>query len=113
MPAGDPPSRVGRLLYGGVLAYMAVDGFRNNETRVDVARSRGVPLPEVLVPAATALLLVANLGPGARRTVPAGLAVYGRGGRRCRRCGDTIARAVTPADGRVTYWCPGCQRLLE
>lgn len=41
---------------------MAIDGFRNNEKRVEIARSQGVPLPEVLVPAATAWLLVANVG---------------------------------------------------
>jgi endonuclease-8 len=37
--------------------------------------------------------------------------VYGRGGRRCRRCGTTIQRADqgTGAEGRVTYWCPHCQ----
>ena len=58
----DPPSPLGRFLYSGVLAYMAIDGFRNNEKRVEIARSQGVPVPEVAVPAATALLLVANLG---------------------------------------------------
>lgn len=62
MAETGPPSTVGRLLYGGVLAYMAVDGFRNNETRVDIARSKGVPVPEVVVPVVTGMLLVANLG---------------------------------------------------
>lgn len=57
-----PLSTVGRILYSGILAYMAIDGFKNNEKRVEVARSSGVPMPEVLVPAATALLLVANVG---------------------------------------------------
>lgn len=41
---------------------MAVDGFENNEKRVEVARSKGVPAPEILVPFVTAVLLVANLG---------------------------------------------------
>ena len=37
-----------------------------------------------------------------------GLAVYGRNGQRCRRCGDTIE--VRRAEyGRLLYWCPGCQ----
>lgn len=58
----SPPSRLGRLLYSGILAYMAVDGFKHNETRVNVARERGVPLPEVLVPLVTTLLFAANLG---------------------------------------------------
>jgi len=57
-----PPSTLGRLLYGGVLAYMAVDGFKHNETRVEIADSKGVPVPELLVPLATTMLLVANLG---------------------------------------------------
>jgi len=60
--AADPPHPLGRLLYGGVLAYMAYDGFKHNEGRVEAARSKGVPVPEVLVPAVTAMLLVANLG---------------------------------------------------
>jgi uncharacterized membrane protein YphA (DoxX/SURF4 family) len=61
-PADDAPSLLGRALYSGVLAYMAIDGFRNNEKRVEIARKKGVPVPEVAVPAATALLFVANVG---------------------------------------------------
>ncbi|WP_306061813.1 DoxX family protein [Natronococcus wangiae] len=61
-PTATPPSRLARLLYGGILAYMAVDGFLNNDKRVEIAREKGVPAPEVLVPLATAKLLVANLG---------------------------------------------------
>lgn len=61
-PAADAPSLLGRALYSGILAYMAIDGFRNNEKRVDIARSKGVPLPELAVPFVTAMLLVANLG---------------------------------------------------
>lgn len=34
--------------------------------------------------------------------------VYGRGGKRCLRCGSAIRRHA-PTDERVTYWCPGCQ----
>lgn len=60
--SNGPPSALGRLLYSGILAYMAIDGFRNNEKRVEVARSRGVPVPDVLVPLATGLLLIANVG---------------------------------------------------
>ena len=57
-----PPSTLGRLLYGGILAYMAVDGFRNNRKRVEIAAESGVPVPEVLVPFVTGMLLAANLG---------------------------------------------------
>jgi len=62
MTTNDPPNAVGRALYSGILAYMAIDGFRNNEKRVEIAAKSGVPLPEVAVPFATAMLLVANLG---------------------------------------------------
>jgi endonuclease-8 len=59
-----------------------------------------------------ARLLRANLGPGARVTVPGvpgGLAVYGRGGRTCPRCRDTVRRATLGTPPRGTWWCPGCQ----
>ncbi|APX97469.1 DoxX family protein [Natronorubrum daqingense] len=58
----DPPSFVGRALYSGILAYMAIDGFQNNEKRVEVAREKGVPAPDVLVPFVTGMLFVANVG---------------------------------------------------
>ncbi|WP_424013811.1 DoxX family protein [Halorubrum xinjiangense] len=60
--SNDAPSLLGRSLYGGVLAYMAVDGFKNNDKRVAVAEEKGVPMPDVLVPFVTGMLLFANLG---------------------------------------------------
>lgn len=62
MSDSNPPSFVGRALYGGILAYMGIDGFKNNEKRVEIAREKGVPIPEVAVPATTALLTVASVG---------------------------------------------------
>ena len=35
------------------------------------------------------------------------LAVYGRAGQPCRRCGDLVRRVVET--GRSTYYCPNCQ----
>ncbi|HJR44092.1 MAG TPA: DNA-formamidopyrimidine glycosylase family protein [Actinomycetota bacterium] len=37
--------------------------------------------------------------------------VYGRAGKRCFRCGETIRRGEQDGYGgeRVTFWCPGCQ----
>ncbi|MXR52959.1 DoxX family protein [Halovenus sp. WSH3] len=58
----DAPSALGRALYSGILAYMALDGFKNNDKRVAVAEEKGVPAPEVLVPFVTGMLFVANLG---------------------------------------------------
>jgi endonuclease-8 len=54
-------------------------------------------------------LLRANLGAGPRRTVPGGLAVYGRAGRPCRRCGTTVLGRRQGEQARMTYWCPACQ----
>jgi endonuclease-8 len=54
-------------------------------------------------------LLVANVGGAARTTVPGGLAVYGRGGRPCRRCGTLIKTARLGEQARSTFWCPTCQ----
>ncbi len=70
-----------------------------------------------------ARLLGANLGPGPRTTVNrrgsavvpgagprnGAMAVYGRAGRPCRRCGTPIRVARTGPHARSTYWCPTCQ----
>ncbi|MGE5227190.1 MAG: DNA-formamidopyrimidine glycosylase family protein [Planctomycetaceae bacterium] len=73
------------------------------------------PLAEVDADARRALyatahaLLRANLDGFPRRTVPEGLAVYDRAGRRCRRCGETIRARRLGEHARTTWWCPGCQ----
>lgn len=54
-------------------------------------------------------LLLANLGPGRRTTVPGGLAVYQRRGRPCRACGTPILTKKQGEFARSTYWCPRCQ----
>jgi len=54
-------------------------------------------------------LLLANLGPGQRTTVPGGLAVYERRGRPCRACGTRIMSTKQGEHARSTYWCPRCQ----
>jgi endonuclease VIII len=45
--------------------------------------------------------------PGAR------LWVYGRSGRRCRRCGTAILTRKQGPQARSTYWCPQCQPMTE
>ena len=68
--------------------------------------------------ATAARLLRANLGAGPRSTVGGpgegrpgrgGLAVYGRAGRPCRRCGTAVRRQRQGESGRLTFWCPTCQ----
>ncbi len=53
--------------------------------------------------------LQANLGRSDRQTHPEGLAVYGRRGQPCRRCGTPIELARHGDLARSTYWCPTCQ----
>ena len=60
----------------------------------------------------SARLLRANLNDSRRVTVPGvsgGLAVYGRNGQRCTRCGDTVQVKRVGEMNRLLYWCPGCQ----
>lgn len=61
-------------------------------------------------------LLRANVSTGGqRRTHAAGLAVYGRTGQPCRRCGTPVRRRSQGEHARSTYWCPACQpdRVVE
>ncbi len=41
------------------------------------------------------------------------LAVYGRNGQRCGRCGETIDMRQVARSGPVLFWCPGCQTHLD
>ncbi|CAB4884056.1 unannotated protein [freshwater metagenome] len=59
-----------------------------------------------------ARMLRANLATDRRVTVPGmreGLAVYGRNGQRCERCGDTVQVKRIGEMNRLLYWCQGCQ----
>jgi endonuclease-8 len=63
-----------------------------------------------------ASMLRANLHRADRVTVPGvrgGLAVYGRNGQRCLRCGETVECRRTGEHARILYWCPGCQVHLD
>jgi len=57
-------------------------------------------------------LLVANLGRSHRVTYGNGLAVYGRRGEPCLRCGTPIRMRRQGPMARSTYWCPTCQPAL-
>jgi endonuclease-8 len=45
--------------------------------------------------------------------VPGGLGVYGRTGRGCYRCADTVRARDGTGPERILYWCPGCQNRLS
>lgn len=57
-----PLFRLGRILFGGVLAVNAIDNFRNLEGRVAYAEAKGAPRPEVSVPAISGGLLAGSIG---------------------------------------------------
>jgi endonuclease-8 len=61
-------------------------------------------------------LLRANLNKVQRITAPdvsGGLAVYGRNGQKCARCGDVVRLTRHGEMARLLYWCPGCQVAFE
>jgi endonuclease VIII len=63
-----------------------------------------------------AKMLRANLHHPQRITAPGvkgGLAVYGRNGQRCVRCGATVDCRRMGEHNRLVYWCPGCQTHLD
>ena len=60
-----------------------------------------------------AAFLQANLDQPSRITLPGspeGVAVYGRYGKPCFRCGTPIEVRRHGEQSRVTYWCPDCQQ---
>jgi endonuclease-8 len=75
----------------------------------------GMPLVDVPAEArrrvwqVAARQLQANLVAAGRRTHAGGLAVYGRRGQPCRRCGTPVRMARQGAQARSSYWCPSCQ----
>ncbi len=54
-------------------------------------------------------LLVANLDRSHRVTYRGGVAVYGRRGQPCLRCGTVVQMRRQGPMARSTYWCPTCQ----
>ena len=64
---------------------------------------------ERVVSAAASVLRVHLNGSAAGVDHRSRLAVYGRNGQRCRRCGDTIEVRRLGDQSRLLYWCPGCQ----
>jgi endonuclease-8 len=94
---------IGNVYKSEVLFIRGVDPFRSVDT-LDRDTKRG------LIALASKLLRanVANNGP--RRTTNEGLAVYGRAGRPCHRCGTPIRAKRQGEQARTTYWCPQCQK---
>lgn len=69
MPGSDAPNDsspplVGRLLFAGGLAVLALRNLTNLDGRVAYAQAKGVPFADVLVPASSGLLLGGSIGIG-------------------------------------------------
>lgn len=54
--------RLGRLLFGGVLAYNAIENLRELEGRIAYAEAKGAPYPDITVPAVSGGLLAGGIG---------------------------------------------------
>ncbi|AEN05404.1 DoxX family protein [halophilic archaeon DL31] len=57
----DGPSRVGRIALGLGLALQASEDFRDPEGSIEYAESAGVPMPELLAPFASGMMVVAGV----------------------------------------------------
>jgi uncharacterized membrane protein YphA (DoxX/SURF4 family) len=55
-------SRLGRVLLGLGLALQASEDFRDMEDTVEYAESAGVPMPELMAPFASGMMLVGGVG---------------------------------------------------
>ena len=54
--------RLGRLVFGLGMALQASEDFRDMDDTVEYAESAGVPMPDLLAPLASGMMLVGGLG---------------------------------------------------
>lgn len=57
-----PLFRLGRAIFGGILAVMAIDNLRNLDERIEYARAKGAPAPDLSVPGISITLLLGSIG---------------------------------------------------
>ena len=111
---GDPHATLGEALLDQRIAA-GIGNVYKSEACFAVGVDPGTPLGDVAADlrrrawSTAARQLQANLDHAERRTHPAGLAVYGRRGQPCHRCGTPIRMARHGPQARSTYWCPACQ----
>lgn len=55
-----PTFLIGRLIFGGYFLYNGINHFLNRAMMTGFAASHGVPFPELAIPAAGAMLLIAG-----------------------------------------------------
>jgi endonuclease-8 len=94
---------IGNVYKSEVLFACRVDPFAPVNSLDDAIRAH-------LLSTASRLLRANAERGGPRATTSSGrLAVYGRAGLGCPRCGERIVSARRGEHARVTYWCPRCQ----
>jgi endonuclease VIII len=98
------------LFAAGVSPFAPVDSLSDPELERIVGSARDQLAASVLDRSSTLTPAIGrrttgSLDPAAR------LWVYGRRGKKCRRCGAIIQSKKTGSEARLTYWCPHCQRL--
>ncbi|WP_160133741.1 DoxX family protein [Halococcus salsus] len=59
---GTAPSRLGRTVLGLGLALQASEDFRDMEDNVEYAESAGVPMPDLVAPFASGMMVASGLG---------------------------------------------------
>jgi endonuclease-8 len=94
---------VGNVFKSEVLWVCGVDPFATIAAVDEPTRRR-------LLATAARLLQVNAASSGPRVTHGDGVAVYGRQGRACPRCGVPIRVRRQGEQARSTYWCPRCQQ---
>lgn len=67
----------------------------------------------LLIVNTAAKMVRANTRRATGHSASSGLAVYGRCGQGCLRCHETIESLPVGRQGRMLYWCPGCQVRLD
>lgn len=58
----DPPSVLGRLLFGGMLAVAAINSFRGLEGQIAYAESKNIEYANYLVPFTSGMLAFGSVG---------------------------------------------------
>jgi endonuclease-8 len=114
----SPDSTLGEALLDQRIAA-GIGNVYKSEACFAAGVAPGTPLADVGVEVRrrvwtlAARQMQANLGQSERRTHPLGLAVYGRRGQPCHRCGTPIQMARQGEQARSSYWCASCQGSRE
>jgi endonuclease VIII len=97
------------LFAAGVNPFTRVADVSDAALEKIVARAMKLMRANVAETSPAAIVTYGGLRRSTRGNPSAGLWVYGRGGKPCRRCGSSIAYAKQGPNVRGTYWCPKCQ----